>query len=120
METLQLALSEFTKRSRSVLVAHGATTLDHGLEPGETVLIRDGESLRTATVADVTFELTDTHYRLELGRELDTTESVAIAGAASGGRTVDTLELVALLREARRQHPSQVGALRRVGRSARG
>lgn len=121
METLQLALSEFTKRSRSVLVAHGATTLDRGLEPGETVLIRDGESLRAATVADVTFELTDTHYRLELGRELDAAESAALAGAArSASPAVDTLELVALLREARLRHPSHIGGLHRAVRSARG
>jgi len=120
METLELALSEFTKRSRSVLIAHGTTTLDRGLEPGETVLVRDGESLRAATVADIAFELTDTFYRLELGRELDATESQALASATPSGHAVDTLELVALLREARRQHPSQAVGLARVGRSARG
>jgi hypothetical protein len=111
METLQLALSEFTKRSRSVSVAHGSTTLERGLEPGEAVLIQDGGTFRIAEVADITFDLTDTHYRLELGRELN---------AAPVGHAVDTLELIALLREARRLHPSHATGPRRVRSTARG
>lgn len=111
METLQLALSEFTRRSRSVLVAHRSTTLERGLEPGETVLIQDGETIRVAAVADISFDLTDTHYRLELGGEL--------TGAGSR-HAVDTLEVVALLREARRLHPSHAAGPRRARASARG
>lgn len=108
METLELTLSEFTRRSRSVLVAHSATSLTRGLEPGETVVVRDGETHLTAGVADISFDLTDTYYRLELGRELSAHET--------GTVSVDAAELVALLREAGR---SQRAAGARLGRIAR-
>jgi hypothetical protein len=110
METLELTLTEFTRRSGSVLVKHGATSLRRGLEQGETVLVRDGASYRTATVADVTFELTDTHYRLVLGPVISEAEAFTARRDAFLGATdalgrltgkVDTAELIALLRTAR-------------------
>ena len=111
METLELALSEFTRRSRSLLVAHSATALSRGLEPGETVLVRDGETCLMAEVADISFELTDTHYRLALGRE--------VSPAESGRAAIDPSELVALLREAGRSQRAASIRDTRVGRLAR-
>jgi hypothetical protein len=109
METLELALSEFTKRSGSVLVEHSSTGLTRGLEVGETLLVRDGLSYRLGSVADVTFELTDTAYRLELGDEIDADAALAarrdamLSDAARSG-SVDTFELLGLLRAARTIH----------------
>jgi len=67
METLELALTEFSRRSGSVLVSHRATRLARGLEPGERVLVDDAGEVRTAVVADLDFDLDDTRYRLVLG-----------------------------------------------------
>lgn len=68
MELIDIELSEFTRRSRSVVLAHRAAGLDRGLEYGERVLLHadDGE-YRTAVVVDIDFALEDTHYRLVLG-----------------------------------------------------
>jgi hypothetical protein len=106
METLELTLSEFTRRSGSVLVRHGSTSLTRGLEQGEVVLVRDRDDYRSALVADIAFELTDTAYRLELGPVITESEVLAARRDAlldtvdSAGR-VDTVELLALLRAAR-------------------
>lgn len=68
MELIDIELSEFTRRSRSVVLAHGASGLDRGLEYGERVLLHTGgDEYRTAVVADIDFDLEDTHYRLVLG-----------------------------------------------------
>jgi hypothetical protein len=67
MELIVTELSEFTRRSRSLVVAHGSTDLQRGLEYGERVLVRSGEEYRTAVVVDIDFDLHDTHYRLVLG-----------------------------------------------------
>lgn len=67
MELIVTELSEFTRRSRSLAVAHGDTDLTRGLEFGERVLVRSGEEYRSAVVVDIDFDVTDTHYRLVLG-----------------------------------------------------
>lgn len=67
MELIVAELSEFTRRSRSLAVAHSDTDLTRGLEYGERVLVRSGDEYRTAVVVDLDFDLTDTHYRLVLG-----------------------------------------------------
>jgi hypothetical protein len=67
MELIVTELSEFTRRSRSLVVAHGDTELNRGLEYGERILIRSGAEYRTAVVVDIDFDLHDTHYRLVLG-----------------------------------------------------
>jgi len=67
MELIVTELSEFTRRSRSLVVAHGETSLARGLEYGERVLVKADGEYRTAVVADIDFDLTDTHYRLILG-----------------------------------------------------
>ena len=67
MELIRIELNEFTRRSRSLVVAHSAAGLDRGLEHGERVLVHSDGEYRTATVADIDFDLTDTRYRLVLG-----------------------------------------------------
>ena len=60
MELIVAELSEFTRRSRSLVVAHGETELTRGLEYGERILVRSGEEYRTAVVVDIDFDLRDT------------------------------------------------------------
>jgi len=67
VELIDIELSEFTRRSRSVVVGHGAAGIGRGLEYGERVLVHTNGEYRTAVVADIDFALDDTHYRLVLG-----------------------------------------------------
>src|SRR5690242_10947968 len=67
MELIETELSEFTRRSRSLVVLHGDTDLARGLEYGERILVRSAGEYRTAVVADIDFEASDTRYRLVLG-----------------------------------------------------
>ena len=67
MKLIEIELSEFTRRSRSLVVAHSGSGLDRGLEYGERVLVNTGGEYRTAVVADIDFTLEDTQYRLVLG-----------------------------------------------------
>lgn len=118
MQTLELELSEFTRRAGSLLVAHTTTSLSRGLEPGEPVLVRDGDrACYLATVHDVSFELTDTHYRLELGAPLDAGVALAVQRDARDAdrhdtrSRVDIADLLALLRAARQVAPQPQPAL---------
>lgn len=105
MQRVDLELSDFTRRAGSVLVAHSTTALDRGLEPGEQLLVRDGEGRHLlATVRDISFELTDTHYRLELGAPVAPAEvDLLLAGTArtDAGEAVDLGDVLALLQHAR-------------------
>ena len=67
MELIDIELTEFTRRSRSVVLAHRESGLGRGLEYGERVLLHTGGEYRTAVVADIDFDLEDTNYRLILG-----------------------------------------------------
>ena len=68
MELIDIELSEFTRRSRSLVLAHADSGLRRGLEYGERVILHTGgDEYRTAVVADVDFTLEDTHYRMILG-----------------------------------------------------
>ena len=67
MELIETELTEFTRRSRSLVVMHGDTELGRGLEYGDRVLVRSAGEYRTAVVADIDFEVSDTRYRLVLG-----------------------------------------------------
>lgn len=67
MELIEAAVSELTRRSRTLRVAHSSTTLGRGLELGESVLVRDESGYYSAVVGDVEFELEDTVYLLALG-----------------------------------------------------
>lgn len=67
MELIKVELSEFTRRSRSFAATHAETGASRGLEHGERVLVLDRGEYRTAVVADVEFDLHETHYRFILG-----------------------------------------------------
>ena len=67
VERIDIELSEFTRRSRSVEVPHRATAVRRRLEYGERVLVHSDGEYRTAVVADIDFALDDTYYRLLLG-----------------------------------------------------
>jgi hypothetical protein len=118
VQLLELELSEFTRRVGSLLVAHTATSLSRGLEPGEAVLARDrDQTFYLATVRDISFDLTDTYYRLELGAPMDAVTALsaqrdALAADAHDTRTrIDIPELLALLRAARPLAPEPQPAL---------
>lgn len=65
---VDVTLTEFTRRSRSVVVAHSDTGLTRGLNRGDSLLVRvDGEEYRTGVVVDIEFLPDDTVYRLILG-----------------------------------------------------
>ena len=103
MERLDLELNAFTRRAGSVLVAHSETTLARGLEPGERVLVRDrGVGHRVATVRDISFDLTDTHYRLELGTAIADEDAALLTGEPqAAAAAVELSDVLALLHEAR-------------------
>ena len=89
MELIDIEITEFTRRSRSVVVAHGAAGLERGLEYGERVLLHTGDEYRTAVVADIDFDLEDTHYRLILGGRVPAElaqEKIDNGAAAVSGR----------------------------------
>ena len=89
MELIDIELTEFTRRSRSVVLAHGDSGLQRGLEYGERILLHTGDEYRTAVVADIDFDLEDTHYRLVLGGRVPAElaqEKVAGTAPAVSGR----------------------------------
>ena len=67
MEVIGLELSEFTRRSRSVVLRHDAAGLGRRLEYGERVLLDTGAEYRAAVVADIDADPEDVQYRLVLG-----------------------------------------------------
>ncbi|MCW2784135.1 MAG: hypothetical protein JWP74_652 [Marmoricola sp.] len=70
MELIEAQLSEFTQRSRSLVVRHAGAGLTRALEHGERVLVRSDEEFRTAVVVDIDVEADGTTYRLVLGGRL--------------------------------------------------
>lgn len=70
MELIDVEISEFTRRSRSFLLTHGASGLSRGLEYGERVLLHTGDEYRTAVVADIDHDREDAYYRLVLGGQV--------------------------------------------------
>lgn len=107
MKRVDLELSEFTRRAGSLLMSHSDAALDRGLEPGEQLLVRDGvDRYRLATVHDISFDLTDTYYRLELGAEIDADRAGMLltevpAAHATHPAAVGMSDVLALLQEAR-------------------
>jgi hypothetical protein len=67
VEIIGMELSEFTRRSRSVVLRHYASSLSRRLEYGERVLLHTGTEYRAAVVADIDVDLEDIQYRLVLG-----------------------------------------------------
>jgi len=101
VERLDLAVTAFSRRAGSVQLAHSATTLTRGLEPGERVLVRDGEEHLIATVRDISFDLTDTHYRLELGATVARDDVDLLLAEKTATGPMDLGDVLGLLREAR-------------------
>lgn len=104
MEQIVVALSPFTRRSRSLGVSHRDHHLGRGLEHGEHVLVHDplaDEHFR-AIVADVEFEIDDTSYRLEIGGRITVDEADEWLAPSTGDGHLTTGEIVALLEELRR------------------
>jgi len=83
MELIDIELSEFTRRSRSVVLTHSDADLARGLEYGERVLLRTGGEYRAAVVADIDFDLEDTHYRLVLGGVVPAELALERAGSSA-------------------------------------
>lgn len=113
MEQIVVALSPFTRRSRSLGVSHRDHYLSRGLEPGEHVLVHDplaDEHFR-AVVADVEFELDDTTYRLEIGGRITADEADEWLSPPAADGHLTTVEIVALLEELRRSERDVHAAL---------
>jgi len=83
VELIDIELTEFTRRSRSVVLAHSGSGLDRGLEYGERVLLHSADEYRTAVVADIDFSLEDTHYRLVIGGRVPAEIALERAGRSS-------------------------------------
>lgn len=113
MEQIVVELSPFTRRARSILVSHVAQGLDHGLEPGEHVIVHDplADDHTSAVVADVQFELDDTCYRLELGGRITAEEASEWIAPPADDDRLTTRDLIDLLAELRRSERDVAEAL---------
>lgn len=113
MEQIMVALSPFTRRSRSLAVSHVEQELSRGLEPGEHVLVHDAhaDEYFSAVVADVEFELADTSYRLELGGRITPAEAAEWMAPPREDGHFTTRDIVDLLAELRRSERSVSAAL---------
>lgn len=113
MEQIVVALSPFTRRSRSFAVSHVEQGLLRGLEQGEHVIVHDPEADEhfTAVVADVEFELADTSYRLEIGTRITAAEADEWLAPPQGDDRLTTQDIVALLEALRRSERDVSAAL---------
>jgi hypothetical protein len=106
-------LSPFTRRSRSLAVDHGGLGLDRGLEPGEHLVIHDpvADEHFTAVVCDITFELADTTYRLEIGTRITAAEAAERVGPPTDDARLTAQDIAALLADLRRGERDVAAAL---------
>ncbi|MBU2694737.1 MULTISPECIES: hypothetical protein [Pimelobacter] len=113
MEQIVVALSPFTRRSRSFAVSHVEQGLIRGLEPGEHVVVHDPEADEhfTAVVADIAFEPADTSYRLEIGTRITAAEAEEWLAPPQGDDRLTTQDIVALLEALRRSERDVSAAL---------
>lgn len=113
MEQIVVALSPFTRRSRSFAVSHAEQGLLRGLEPGEHVVVHDPDADEhfTAVVADIAFELADTSYRLEIGTRITAAEADEWLAPPRGDDRLTTQDIVALLEALRRSERDVSAAL---------
>ncbi|MBM7516378.1 hypothetical protein [Nocardioides nitrophenolicus] len=113
MEQIVVALSPFTRRSRSLAVGHVGAGLRCGLEPGQHVVVHDPEADEhfTAVVADVTYELADTTYRIEIGTRITAAEAAECLAPPPLDDRLTTQDIVALLAELRRSERDVSAAL---------
>ncbi|GGO72501.1 hypothetical protein [Nocardioides deserti] len=101
----RLSTSEAVGGSDRVRVAHSTTSLPHGLEPHEGVVLVDGDGEQhLAVVADIEFELEDTVYVLEVGARVPAeTADRLVAGAGEPAGEEGVTEVIRLLGELRRR-----------------
>jgi hypothetical protein len=105
MILVETEVTDFTRRSRSLLVSHVATALPRGLEPGEVVVVRSGADHWTACVIDIDFTLEDTVYRLSLGGRIPADQAADLLAdrgvdahaVGSTGRSVEVTDVLAML-----------------------
>lgn len=104
MEQINVALSPFTRRSRSLALSHQDHDLTRGLEPGEHVLVHDpvADEHFNAVVADIHYDLDDTTYRLTVEGRITAAEAAEWLAPASDDETLTTRDIVDLLAELRR------------------
>lgn len=90
---------------RTVLVAHSHTGLRRGLDHGEAVILRaEDDEHHVARVVDITFELDDTVYTIEVGGRVpaDLARERA-AGLDPAAHDLPLHEIIDLLHGLRRQ-----------------
>lgn len=104
MQSVEVELSDFSLRRRSVRISHVAADLLRGLEPGEQLVLHDrAHGYFTGHVADLDFEPADTVYRVEIGVRLTEHEALErMRGTlASGEGQITRQDLVDLLGQLR-------------------
>jgi hypothetical protein len=114
VEQIEVALSPFTRRSRSLAISHVEQGLSRGLEPGEHILVHDpvADEHFTAAVVDIHFDLEDTGYRLEIGTRITAAEAAEwLAPTAPSEDRLTTRDIVDLLAELRRSERDISAAL---------
>jgi hypothetical protein len=117
MELVDVTLTELTRRSRTLRVAHSSTALGRGLELGESLLVRDDTGFYSAIVGDLEFELDDTVYVLALGARVP--EELAeekLAGRApahdDGSLSLhDVIDLLGTMQTGRVPEPRKPGSV---------
>lgn len=97
-----IELSEFTRRSRSLLLRHSDLALDRPLTPGEQIVLWDAVAgnYHAGSVVDAHKGDDDIDYRIRVGVRLP--EALAldrITGLPSSSRELGTREVFALLRK---------------------
>ncbi|WP_235736887.1 hypothetical protein [Nocardioides alcanivorans] len=114
MELIGIELTEFTRRSRSILLKHCDLALDRVLLVGERVVLWEAvtSAYHSGTVVDTDVVGDgDLRYRLEVGLRLP--EGIALdrvtgmspdPSAPSSCDLLDTHEVLALLRQLRFEH----------------
>lgn len=114
MELIGIEMSDFTRRSRSLLLHHCDLALDRILVRGEKVVLWDAifGDYHSGTVADVDHDGDHTHYRFEVGIRLPEelavdriTGSSSVASSTSTAPALDTRDVLALLHQLRGDAP---------------
>lgn len=120
MELIGIELSDFTRRSRSLLLHHCDLALDRILRPGEKVILWDAvsEDYHSGTVADVDHDGDHVHYRFEVGirlpEQLALDRLTGFPTAATSESTVPALgthEVLELLHQLRGDAPGMADPL---------
>ncbi len=104
MELIGIEMSDFTRRSRSILLNHADLALDRLLSEGERVVLWDSISgdYHSGAVADVDTATPEVQYRFEIGIRLP--EELAldrITGMPSTSARLSNQDVVDLLEQLR-------------------